>query len=239
MNHLPIEELGIVIAAGGSGARFANGENIPSKMFYPCSKLADAAMLPEQLAKFADLPLFLASVITCMKIVPAENLIVAARKEDLASFASAATRHLPHCRIKIIAGGETRMHSVCKGLSALPKVAKFAAVHDAARPFISRKLFLECYYAACRYQSAVCARTVTDTVKKINNSNRITETVERQGLCMVETPQIFPLAELKKAYRKALADKVCHTDDAGVMEASGCQPYLFLHHEYNRKVTYC
>ena len=130
------------------------------------------------------------------------------------------------------------MHSVLNGLFALPETAKFAAVHDAARPLATAELLISSYKAAKKYGAAVTAKRLTDTVKQSDCMCLVLKTLDRNNLWNVETPQIFPTPELKAAYKKAFAEKLVLTDDSAVMENAGYKPFLFEYKLPNVKITY-
>jgi len=216
-----INDLGIIIAAGGSGSRFA-AASLKSKLF----------------AEINNIPVFIRSVKNFIELCPAEQFLLVIKEADRTEFKTCIKQYLPERNINLISGGETRMHSVFNGLQALPESAKFAAVHDAARPFATPKLLLDCLEQARKHNGAIVAKRVTDTVKKSNSGNFITETVDRNILWTVETPQIVPRKVLIDAYRKAFDDGIAVTDDAGVMEHAGFYPFLFEHKGDNYKLTF-
>jgi 2-C-methyl-D-erythritol 4-phosphate cytidylyltransferase len=228
-NRQAIADLGIIIAAGGSGSRFSPDKS-ESKLF--------ARLSSGDSAKFADMPLFMYSVMNFIGLCPDNQFVLVVKKEDRAKFAEILAEYLPGHAPVIVEGGRTRMHSVYNGLTALPESAKFAAVHDAARPFADAALLSGCLEAARRYGGAIVAKRMTDTVKRADAEGFVVETVDRSLLWSVETPQIFPTDQLAAAYEKAFADNIESTDDAGVMEYVGYQPYLFEHTGDNRKITY-
>ena len=233
-------DLAVIIAAGGSGSRFSaeNSTDLRSKLFVSCGSLPEFATGPVTAANFAAMPLFMLSVINFTEFCPDHSLIIVVREEEHEEFSAYLKKYLPDRHPVLVSGGQTRMHSVRNGLKALTSSPKFVAVHDAARPFASKKLIAACLEAAEKHGSAVAARRMTDTVKEFDEQNLVTRTLDRASLCAVETPQIFVLNKLRAAYEKALADGIMATDDAGVMEYAGYRPYLFLHTENNRKITY-
>ena len=231
-----INDLGIIITAGGSGTRFKGSGQNGSKLF---------ATLPHFLrkrfafAEFAEeMPLFLYSALTFSELCPDENFILVVKEDERAKFADALHQFLPDKEVKIVNGGKTRMHSVYNGLKELTESAKFAAVHDAARPLASKELLIACLDATRQHGGAVTAKRMTDTVKMTDEQGFVIKTVDRSLLWRVETPQIFQTSELIQAYDKAFNDGIAVTDDSGVMEYAGHTPFLFEHREDNRKITY-
>lgn len=214
-----VSDLGIIIAAAGSGYRFASKK---SKLF----------------ADFKNMPVFIHSVKVFIDLCPPENFILVVKDSDKDNFVRQLAEFLPGRQVNLVIGGETRMQSVFNGLQALPEAAKFAAIHDAARPFATPELLFGCLDQARVHQGAVVAKKVTDTVKKACKEKFIKATIDRSELWMVETPQIFPRATLIKAYQKAFADDLAATDDSGVMEHAGFSPFLYEHKSDNSKITF-
>ncbi|MDQ1357441.1 MAG: 2-C-methyl-D-erythritol 4-phosphate cytidylyltransferase [Acidimicrobiaceae bacterium] len=118
-------------------------------------------------------------------------------------------------------GGATRSASVRAGLAAVPDSAEIVVVHDAARPLAGAELF-ERVVAAIRagagdgVDAAIPVLAVADTIKRIRG-DRVTETLDRTELVMVQTPQAFRAEALRKAH----AGEPEATDDAALIEAMG------------------
>lgn len=210
--------LGVIVVAGGSGSRFGRTNKL--------------------LAKIAGIPVFIYSLRSFQDFCLPGNLVLVVKKTEAAKFADSLKLFLHDVDVKIVHGGKTRMHSVVNGLSALPESAEFAAVHDAARPLATAGLLISSYRAAKKHGGAVTAKRLTDTVKKTDDSGRVVKTLDRNNLWRVETPQVFPVAELKSAYGKAFARGLVLTDDSAVMENAGRKPFLFEYKLPNVKITY-
>jgi 2-C-methyl-D-erythritol 4-phosphate cytidylyltransferase len=229
-----IKDLGIILAAGGSSTRFSGKAGGKSKLLTIFPDIQKRMGL----AEFANMPLFMISLISSIEICPEENFVIVVKKEDRAKFADIIAEYLPEKKPKIVVGGVTRMHSVFNGLEALSESVEFAAIHDAARPFMTEKLFRQCINAARKHNGAVTAKRMIDTVKLADKNGFIIKTIDRNLLWRVETPQIFPKDILINAYKKAFREKLEATDDAGVMEYAGYKPFLFEHTTDNRKITH-
>jgi 2-C-methyl-D-erythritol 4-phosphate cytidylyltransferase len=114
-------------------------------------------------------------------------------------------------------GGATRSDSVRAGLALVSGDADVIVVHDAARPLASHELFARVIQAiADGADGAVPALPVADTVKRVEG-DRVVETVPRDGLVGVQTPQAFRADALRAAHRIGGVD----TDDAAMVEANG------------------
>ncbi len=117
-----------------------------------------------------------------------------------------------------VAGGETRADSVRAGLAEVPEDAVVVLVHDAARPLLPEAV-IERVLAPLSdgWDGAVPGVPVSDTLKRVGADGAVLETVERDSLYAVQTPQAFPADVL----RRALAGGVDATDCAGLVEAAG------------------
>ena len=120
----------------------------------------------------------------------------------------------PH-GVQLAVGGVTASDSVRAGLAAVPDDVDIVIVHDAARPLASRRLFdLVVQAVVDGADGAVPALAVSDTVKRVRD-DRVVETVPRDGLVAVQTPQAFRAGVLRAAHRVGAVD----TDDAALVEA--------------------
>ena len=136
--------------------------------------------------------------------------------------------------VRIAVGGATRSDSVRAGLALVPDDADVVVVHDAARPLASRRLVrarrsTRCAPAPTR---AVPGIPVADTVKRVRD-DRVVETVPRDDLVAVQTPQAFRAAVLRAAH----ADDGVDTDDAALVEAAGGTVVVVEGERRNLKLT--
>jgi len=137
---------------------------------------------------------------------------------------------------KLIAkGGETRFHSVRNGLSLLPDDADaVVGVHDGVRPFVSKETIRRCFAAAVGGKAVVPVVPVVETIRQIlPDGSSITR--PRDEYRLVQTPQTFPLALLKEAYRQPFSE--AFTDDASVVEAHGKEIVMIEGNRENIKIT--
>lgn len=136
----------------------------------------------------------------------------------------------------IIPGGKTRQDSVCCGLSYVEN-DRLVAVHDGARPFISVEKIDELIAAAQEYGAAAPGVIPKDTVKAVNPDNTIKDTIDRNTLRLIQTPQVFYADELKLAYERARTAGFVCTDDCSVAEHSGINIRIIDGEYTNIKVT--
>jgi 2-C-methyl-D-erythritol 4-phosphate cytidylyltransferase len=135
--------------------------------------------------------------------------------------------------VRSTTGGATRSDSVRAGLACVPDDADVVVVHDAARPLASRHLFAAVIGAIeAGADAAVPALAVVDTVKRVSDG-KVIETIARDGLVTVQTPQAFRASVLRAAHAGAAVD----TDDAALVEAAGGTVVVVEGERRNLKVT--
>jgi 2-C-methyl-D-erythritol 4-phosphate cytidylyltransferase/2-C-methyl-D-erythritol 2,4-cyclodiphosphate synthase len=156
--------------------------------------------------------------------------------DDVALY-EAATAGLP--TLPPVFGGATRQASVRAGLEALgARAPAIVLVHDAARPFASPALVSRAIAAARASGAAIPAIPVADTVKSIDAGGRVTGTLDRAQLRMVQTPQAFAFDALIAAHRRAqAAGREDFTDDAALAEWAGLPVTTFEGETSNVKLT--
>jgi 2-C-methyl-D-erythritol 4-phosphate cytidylyltransferase / 2-C-methyl-D-erythritol 2,4-cyclodiphosphate synthase len=138
-----------------------------------------------------------------------------------------------------VAGGATRQASVRAGLEALAsRTPALVLIHDAARPFVSAALIDRAIAAGRTSGAAVPGIALADTVKSIDASATVTETLDRGRLRLVQTPQAFSFDLILEAHRRAAAAKRdSFTDDAALAEWVGQRVSVFEGEADNLKVT--
>ena len=133
---------------------------------------------------------------------------------------------------EIADGGEPRFHSVKNGL-ALVKEDGLVGVHDGVRPFVSQEVIARCYDEALSLKAVIPVVGVVETVRHLTDEG--SETVPRDQYKLVQTPQVFDVALLRRAYEQTYTDMF--TDDASVVEALGEKVYLVDGNRENIKLT--
>jgi 2-C-methyl-D-erythritol 4-phosphate cytidylyltransferase len=117
-----------------------------------------------------------------------------------------------------VPGGETRSDSVRAGLAEVPADAVVVLVHDAARPLLSDEVVERVLAPLSEgWEGAVPGLPVGDTLKRVGSDGGVEETVPRDGLWAVQTPQAFAADALRRAQAKGVEA----TDCAGLVEAAG------------------
>jgi 2-C-methyl-D-erythritol 4-phosphate cytidylyltransferase len=138
----------------------------------------------------------------------------------------------------IIGGGEQRHDSVRAGLDRLAKDSRYVAVHDAARPLVAPEQIERVYEVAKKHGGASLAAAVSDTLKRAGVDLAVSDSVDREQLFAMQTPQIFERKILEDAYRKVLAEKIPVTDEVSAIERNGGKVVLVPNEQPNFKITY-
>ena len=117
-------------------------------------------------------------------------------------------------------GGSTRAESVRNGLAALETEPEFVAVHDAARPLLTKTWLDDLFSAAQQHNAVIPGTAISSTIKRLDADNNIKATVDRSRLYQAQTPQVFQRVLLQNAYDMA-GDLSQFTDEASLVEATG------------------
>jgi len=133
----------------------------------------------------------------------------------------------------ICPGGARRQDSVKRGLQGLPP-CEWVVVHDGARPCVESRTIEQGLEAARRAGAAIAAVPVTDTVKRVDAEQRVTETLDRSVLWAAQTPQVFRRDLLTRAHIEVDGEA---TDDAALVERLGHAVVVYMGSYRNIKVT--
>lgn len=197
----------VVFLAGGSGTRMRGV--VDDKIFAP---LAGKPVLAHAVLAFAESALFRTAVFVCRD---------AAQEQAVASVLETLPSEKRFGEILFCRGGKERRDSVLNGLeTAAKRVAPeaFVWIHDAARPLVKASVLREVSAVACREGAAVLAHRCVNTVKRVPAGILPgvaceQEDLERERLWEMETPQVFPLEKILRAYTCVTAENRATTDD--------------------------
>ena len=163
-----------------------------------------------------------------------EGIVVTVPAEDVADW-EGRLAECPKVR-RVMAGGAERQESVRLGLGAVPGEVGFILVHDGVRPCITWELVARVVAEAQLHGAAIAALPVSETIKR-GADGWVEETVERDGLWAVQTPQVFRAEVLREAHRRAAAEGLAGTDDAVLVERLGVPVRLVPGLAGNLKLT--
>jgi len=118
----------------------------------------------------------------------------------------------------VIAGGKERQDSVWQGLQRLNPDTEMVAIHDGARPLLSVRVFADLVREAGEWGAAVPGILSKDTLKSGDRDGFVRQTLDRNTIFAIQTPQVFNYQELMTAYKGALDEDFRGTDDASLFE---------------------
>lgn len=137
---------------------------------------------------------------------------------------------------RVVKGGDSRAASVLVGLQAADPQSALLAIHDGARPLVTRAIVEETIRAARQCSAAAPAIPVKDTIKRARDGV-VTETPDRAELFAVQTPQVFDADLIRTALGKAIREGAAITDDCSAVERLGFPVHLIPGSEENIKIT--
>lgn len=163
--------------------------------------------------------------------------IVIVTREDLMVAIGELCRREGFSKVRrVVKGGESRTESVLAGLKAADPEAALLAIHDGARPFVTREVIETAIEAARQCSAAAPAIPVKDTIKRAKDGV-IQETPDRDELFAVQTPQVFDADLIRTAETKAMEEGASLTDDCSAVERLGFPVHLTQGSEENLKIT--
>ena len=206
-----------IIVAGGNGTRF--GAKVPKQFL----ELGGRPILMHTIEAFGENRDGSFDVIVTL---PVEQMGLWRALCDKYAFA------VPH---RVVAGGETRWHSVKHALDSIddPAGIDVIAVHDGVRPLASAELIGRVLESARRDGAAIPVVMLNDSVRQVDGGE--SHALDRSSLRAVQTPQAFDAHTLLEAYRQPYLPTF--TDDASVVEHAGHRVTLVEGDPKNLKIT--
>lgn len=143
-------------------------------------------------------------------------------------------------KYKITPHGRTRFNSIYNAVKHIDTDTDYVIIHDAVRPYVSRGLIEKMMTSVEKYNGVVPYLHPTDTIKAIDRDKKETfvyETIDREMLASVQTPQIFERNLYIKAYEYSNTNLFKGTDDSSILEYSKFLPKLIVGESQNMKIT--
>ena len=242
----------VILPAAGRGSRFsAGGAASASKLEF----------------EIDHRPVFLHAIYACRSVGRVGRIVLAVAPDRVDEYRFRFGEKLDDLGVRLVAGGEAeRWETVKRALGHVGEEATHIAVHDAARPCLTTAQFDRLLDAAERYPAVVPGLPVSDTLKRVGppeaseaveggdpldailgpesspvaDARAVLETVPREGLMSIQTPQVFEASLLRRAYAgldTAFAGSQ-PTDDAALVEALGEAVYVIPGDAGNLKITH-
>lgn len=208
-----------IIPAGGTGSRYSEQKNklLENINYKPLILLTLEALFSSKYLNKA--------------IIPTNNSI----KPELEKIFE---QYIKEEKIILIEGGETRQASVYNALKYIDDKnynTDFVLIHDGARPLIKVETINKAIEKAINKKAVIVAVKAKDTIKKANKEQQVIETLNRDELWQIQTPQIFEFKTLYKVHQKYKGQNF--TDDAGMMEKDNKSVFIEEGCYSNIKIT--
>ena len=241
-------QFAVILPAAGQGDRYAQAGGKRPKLE---EQLAGRSVLVRAVELFS-------------KRNDVTQIIVAVDPDDIETFKFRWGDKLGFLGVKIVPGGKAeRWETVLNALQEVEEGATHVAVHDAARPVTSAQTIEDVFETAAKHSAVIPAVPINHTIKRaqplgedeevdpldallgsagkhVVEVSRVTETVPRDGLWLVQTPQVFEIELLRRAYAQITDGKLSGdniTDDAGLVEALGEPVVIVSGDPLNVKIT--
>ena len=195
-------KVSVILPAAGLGTRMGREKAGTSRK--PFMLLNGAPILVHTLRKFLRCP-------------SVAEIVIALRAEDFEWARDLIKQERAAKPVRLVEGGDSRQQSVENALATLAADVTLVAVHDAVRPFIDPELIEKTIAEAAKSGAAIMGIVPVDTVKRVHKS-KIRDTLNREHLALAQTPQVFRLDLLKRAFDAARRDNFSGTDESSLVE---------------------
>jgi 2-C-methyl-D-erythritol 4-phosphate cytidylyltransferase len=198
-------KVSVIIPAAGLGTRMGRSsperEGVSRKQFM---LLNGSPILIHTIRKFVSSRLV-------------SEIVVALREEDIPWANDVFKSQQFSKNVRTVAGGESRQQSVENALATVAPDIGLVAVHDAVRPFVEIEVIEKVIREAGETGAAIVGIVPVDTVKQVHR-NKVRATLPRERLILTQTPQVFRLDLLRRAFEKAREDLFVGTDESSLVE---------------------
>lgn len=205
-----------LVVAAGSGTRMGR----------------DKQMLP-----LLGIPVLARTLMAFQQCETIRDIVVVAKEESVCDVQKLADTYQISKVTAIVKGGKERQESVANGLNAVSKDTVYIAIHDGARPLITPNDITKVVLAAGETGAAALAVPVKDTIKRVDEQQKILETPNRSSLMAMQTPQVFEISRYRKSLEKISSLGLRVTDDCQILEIAGYPVYTVEGDYKNIKIT--
>jgi 2-C-methyl-D-erythritol 4-phosphate cytidylyltransferase len=202
-----------IIVAGGKGTRIKSST-------------------PKQFLELNGVPIIIHTLNAFVRYSSLIRIILVLPEDDMKTWEQLSKKHNFTTPLILQTGGETRFQSVKRGLQKIDSNG-LVAIHDGVRPLISEDIIGASFRLAAVHKSAVAAVRLKESIRMTDQDN--TKAVDRSRFRIIQTPQTFDVALIKKAYETK--EDLSLTDDASVAERAGHVISLFEGSYENIKIT--
>jgi 2-C-methyl-D-erythritol 4-phosphate cytidylyltransferase len=223
---LPAHSYAAILAAGGRGTRLSAG--------------ASKGALPKQFMELRGNPIYVWSLTTLLAVPSIREAVMVVPPDMVQSVKDKLgelSDQFPGKALNVVPGGDTRQASVFNGLKSLkPNSPEYVLIHDAARPFLTKEIVDRVLEGVTTFGACTTGVPPADTIKKVDGQI-IAETLIRDELLLVQTPQAGKFSWLIEAHDRAEKSGIATTDDAAILELAGHKVGIVRGASYNVKIT--
>jgi 2-C-methyl-D-erythritol 4-phosphate cytidylyltransferase len=209
---MPPEEFALIVA-GGKGTRIKSA-------------------VPKQFIELKGKPVLLHTLEAFYLYSESITVILVLPSDDFEKWNNIVKKYNFNKSVILQKGGDTRFQSVKNGLDKIEGEG-LVAIHDGVRPLVSPDIIGASFRLAAVHQSAVAAVRLKESIRMTDQDN--TKAMDRSRFRLIQTPQTFDVALIKKAYE--MKEDTSLTDDASVAERAGHVISLFEGSYRNIKIT--
>lgn len=192
--------------------------------------------MPKQFIEIEGKPILIHTLSALERVDRIDDIIISAHSSEITLIKKLIQDFGIKRVTEVVAGGTERTQSVRNAFNRIES-ADYVLIHDAVRPFITDQAFIDIINAGILHHAVISAIPVTDTVKLVDKDNMITMNVDRNGLWLAQTPQVFQYSVLAEAYLKYDKHPVDVTDEAGIVELAGIKVKVMAGSILNIKIT--
>ena len=207
----------LILVAGGQGLRMGSE-------------------VPKQFMLLGGRPVIMRTIDRFMEALPDLHVVVVLNPDYVDMWQRLCDEHHFQVPCKVALGGRERFFSVRNGLEEIKDAdaSSLVGVHDAVRPLVSVEVIRRTYSAAAEQEAVVPALPSVESVRIVGDAGS-SEAIDRRRVMMVQTPQVFSLSLLRRAYGQPYSETF--TDDASVVEALGQTVHIVPGNRENIKLT--
>jgi len=213
------QRIGVIIPAAGGGKRMG-------------------AIQPKQFLSLLGKPILVHTLEVFHRIPEVDVVIIAVPPDSQSEVKEMLTSHRLDSSTILVDGGEHRQDSVFNALKLMKgQEVNLVLVHDAVRPFITSELVYSLLKAAEAHGAAIPVVRPKETIKRSFGNGYVENSIPRDSLWIVQTPQAFRYELLYRGFEKAYADKFYGTDEAMLVERLGTKVKIVESTYKNIKIT--
>lgn len=207
--------ISVIIPAAGIGSRFSSD-------------------VKKQFFQISGKPILYYTILSMKQAWDFDKFVIGAGKTDF-EYIQSVIKSLDISNIEIVEGGKERSDTVHNCLLCCE--SSHVLIHDAVRPFAAPDVIKSVINKGIKFDAAICAMPVRDTVKRIEN-DKVVCSEDRNSLILSHTPQVFQRELVKNALDYVKTNNFTVTDEAQAVELFGKEVYWVKSNAENIKITF-